>query len=73
VPWPLQSCNAALPAMKLSGKETDALMQMVAEWWSDELSQPKSWAAVELTGGQRLLALHLSTNQLVTIMRYVQC
>jgi hypothetical protein len=51
----LQSCNVACPAMKLSGNETEALMQVVAEWWSDELSQPKSWAVVELTGGQKLL------------------
>jgi hypothetical protein len=42
------------PATKLFGKETNALMQVVAEWWSDELSQPKIWAAVELTGGEKL-------------------
>jgi hypothetical protein len=34
-------------AMNLSGKETDAVMQVVADWWSKELAECKSWGAVE--------------------------
>jgi hypothetical protein len=58
VPWPGRGQIAVLeccPAVKLSGKETSALMQVVPEWWSDELGRPKSWAVIELTGGQKLL------------------
>jgi hypothetical protein len=34
-------CSAARPAMKLTGKEDDVLMNILSNWWNTELAEHK--------------------------------
>jgi hypothetical protein len=46
----LQSCLFARPLMKLTGKEDEAMMRVVAECWDKELAAEKCWAVVHVEG-----------------------
>jgi hypothetical protein len=52
----VQSYKRARPAMKLTPKEDEASLQLVAEFWSEELQPSKCWAAVEVAGKGCILA-----------------
>lgn len=51
----LQSCSSARPAMKLTGKEDEVMMQLVSDWWSAELAEEHSWHIVRVAGRVDLL------------------
>jgi hypothetical protein len=52
-----QSCNSARPAMKLTGKEDEVMMQLVPGWWSTELAEERSWHIVKVAGRGELLVI----------------
>jgi hypothetical protein len=52
----VQSYKLASPAMKLTPKEHEASLQLVAEFLSEELQLSKCWAAVEVAGKGCILA-----------------
>jgi hypothetical protein len=57
----LQSCNSARPAMKLTGKEDEVMMQLVSDWWSTELAEERSWYIVKVAGRGQRCAISWST------------
>jgi hypothetical protein len=50
-----QSCSAARPAMKLTGKEDDELTSVVSNWWSTGLTEYQCWHIVFVPGRGKLL------------------
>jgi hypothetical protein len=46
----LQFCKSARPGMKISGKETDAVMGLVNAWWQEELQPDHCWAVIDVPG-----------------------
>jgi hypothetical protein len=50
-----QSCKAARPGMKISGKEDSQVMDLVTGWWSEELAEERCWAVISVREGHRVL------------------